>query len=211
MHVFASGEVEGSKYIVMEHLSGGTLAERLRHGAFKVPETIHIAAALASALAYSHDRGIIHRDLKPANVLFTSDGKPVLSDFGVAKSLANDTSVTRQVVVIGAPRYMAPEQAVGAPITDRADIYSLGLMIVEMLLAKAPPVGWRLGDTDLGKLLPGHVRGEPILIPEHPDQGPMDDQIRVAADRRGEMRVTVKIEPEMAIVLGGILGLGLGP
>ena len=86
VHVFACGEADRSKYIVMEYLPGGTLAERIARGALPLLETTQIAAALASALSYSHARGIVHRDLKPANVLVTSEGKPVLSDFGVAKS-----------------------------------------------------------------------------------------------------------------------------
>ena len=158
VHVFACGEADRSKYIVMEYLPGGTLAERIARGALPLLETTQIAAALASALSYSHARGIVHRDLKPANVLVTSEGKPVLSDFGVAKSLIGDASLTRHAVIVGAPRYMAPEQALGEELTDRADIYSLGLMIVEMLIAKVPPVGWRLENADLGELLPNTPR-----------------------------------------------------
>jgi len=139
VHIYASGEAGGEKFIVMEYLPGGTLATRIDAGRLDAGNAIRIAAQLADALAYSHARDIIHRDFKPGNVLFTGDGKPVLSDFGVAKSTsAEGAGLTQHAAVIGAPRYMAPEQDRGDPATDRADVYSWGLTLYEMLAGRPP-------------------------------------------------------------------------
>jgi hypothetical protein len=140
VRVYASGETQGTKYIVMEYLPGGTLSARLDGGSPLLPEeVVHTGAQLADALAYAHGRGVVHRDFKPGNVLFTSENKPVLSDFGVAKSVKTaDAQLTRHASVIGAPRYMAPEQERGDPVCDRADIYSLGLTLHEMLTGRLP-------------------------------------------------------------------------
>jgi serine/threonine protein kinase len=145
VHVYASGESTGIKYIVMEYLGGGSLAERLAKGAIPPAEALHHAAVLCDALAYSHKRGIVHRDVKPANVLFTADGKPILSDFGVAKSSNTlGGALTQQASVVGAPRYMAPEQELGDQVSDRADVYSLGLTLYEMLSGEPPSAAVRL-------------------------------------------------------------------
>jgi serine/threonine protein kinase len=145
VHVYSSGESAGIKYIVMEYLGGGTLADRLANGAMPPAEALHHAAVLCDALAYSHKRGVVHRDVKPANVLFTADGKPVLSDFGIAKS-SNTLSgaLTLQASVVGALRYMAPEQELGDQVSDRADVYSLGLTLYEMLTGEPPSAVVRL-------------------------------------------------------------------
>jgi TonB family protein len=145
VRVYSSGEAGGAKYIVMEYLPGGTLAQRLLAGAMPMAEVMSVAAKLAGALAYSHSRGIVHRDFKPGNVLFTGDGNPVLSDFGVAKIVASDeTSLTRYGLIIGAERYMAPEQARGELLTERADVYSFALTVFEMLTGQCPPAGQRM-------------------------------------------------------------------
>jgi serine/threonine protein kinase len=139
--VFASGEADGRNYIVMEYVPGGTLADRLATGPLDSPTTIAITRGLLRALVYAHERGIVHRDVKPGNVLFTSGNEPVLSDFGIAKLESADTSRTRTGAVIGSPKYMAPEQLSGLAATDRVDVYSLALVVLEMLTGKVPPRG----------------------------------------------------------------------
>jgi WD40 repeat protein/TPR repeat protein len=152
VHVYASGEAQGAKYLVMEYLAGGTLAEGIAAGPLRVSEAIQIATALADALSYSHARGVVHRDFKPGNVLITADGKPVLSDFGIAKpTLATEAALTQGPIVMGAPRYMAPEQGLAQRVTDRADIYSFGLTLIEMLTGRLPDASERvLYDTHKG-------------------------------------------------------------
>ena len=137
--VFASGEIDGQRYIVMEYVAGGTLSERIAHGPLNPNEALAIVRSMADALRYSHENGIVHRDVKPANILFTATNEPILSDFGIAKSVALDSANTVPGSVIGSPLYMAPEQLLGKPVSDKTDVYSLGLVLYEVLTGKVPP------------------------------------------------------------------------
>jgi tRNA A-37 threonylcarbamoyl transferase component Bud32 len=137
--VHASGWLQGKQYIVMEYVAGGNLYELLISRRPTVAEAVDMAGRLADALAYAHARDVIHRDFKPRNVLLRENGTPVLSDFGVAKSSqATKSSQTAVGLVVGNVRYMAPEQALGEAVTDRIDIYSLGLVLFEMLTGDLP-------------------------------------------------------------------------
>jgi len=137
--VFASGEIDGQRYIVMEYVAGGTLSERIAKGPLNPNEALAIVRSMADALRYSHENGIVHRDVKPANILFTATNEPILSDFGIAKSVAMDSVNTVPGSVIGSPLYMAPEQLLGKAVSDKTDVYSLGLVLYEMLTGKVPP------------------------------------------------------------------------
>ena len=101
IHVYASGEVAGEKYLVMEYLPGGVLSDKLEQGSLPTDDAIRIALAMAGALDYSHSRGIVHRDFKPGNVLFTAEGKPVLSDFGVALARGRGRLIAPDAVAVG--------------------------------------------------------------------------------------------------------------
>lgn len=124
-------------YITMEYLPGGTLRERIRAG-LPLEQTLRIAEALAGALHYAHQRGFIHRDIKPLNVLFRENDTPVLTDFGIAKVIGADSQLTRTGFAVGSAGYMSPEQALGRPIDQRADIYAFGVLFWEMLTGKSP-------------------------------------------------------------------------
>ncbi len=124
-------------YLAMEYLPGGTLREKLRAG-LAPQEALRIAEALAKALSCAHQRGFIHRDFKPLNVLFREDGSPVLTDFGIAKTLGVDNQLTRTGFALGSAGYMSPEQALGRPIDQRTDVYSFGVVLWEMLTGKPP-------------------------------------------------------------------------
>jgi serine/threonine protein kinase len=132
-----TGTVDGVHYIAMEYVEGGSLRDRLASGPLSLKETQSILAQVASALDYAHDRGLIHRDIKPANILFTSDGRPKVSDFGIARA-SDATHLTRTGVLMGTPEYMAPEQAEGRPVDHRTDLYALGVLLYEMLTGRAP-------------------------------------------------------------------------
>jgi len=138
---------DGLHYIVMEYASGGTLKELLARGPLSVERACEIGAQVADALEAAHGAGIVHRDLKPSNILFSGDGRPLLMDFGVALT-ASGTRLTRAGVVVGTPEYMSPEQAQGAEVDRRSDVYSLGILVYEMLTGDVPFVG----DTPLGTL-----------------------------------------------------------
>lgn len=127
-------------YMSMEYCNGGTLKERIR-SPDGVSDPITITKHIARALGYAHDKGFVHRDIKPGNVLFRDDGSAVLSDFGIAKTMDDRTQLTQSGLAIGTPEYMSPEQAVGSKLDGRSDLYSLGIVLYEMLVGKKPFVG----------------------------------------------------------------------
>ena len=131
------GRVDGRPYISMEYLRGGDLEQRIRAG-IAPDAALDLTRTLGRCLAFLHDRGIVHRDIKPANVLFQDDDNPVLTDFGIAKQMHRDTSLTMDGSALGSPDYLSPEQAECKPLDGRADIYSLGIMLFEMLTGEKP-------------------------------------------------------------------------
>ena len=138
--VFDAGEDDGDLFIVMELVDGPSLAEYLaRTGPLPVDETVRLAGQVLSALAAAHAAGIVHRDVKPANILIGADGETKLADFGIAKRFDDlDASVTASGMVIGTPRYLAPEQALGSPVTPATDVYAMGIVLFEMLTGRLP-------------------------------------------------------------------------
>src|SRR6202162_3167167 len=136
----------GMRALVMELVEGPTLAEQIQQGAIPIEEALPIARQIAEALEYAHERGIIHRDLKPANIKVTHDGKVKVLDFGLAKALQGDVApgnisnsptltleATKAGVILGTAAYMSPEQAKGKIVDRRADIWSFGVVLFEML------------------------------------------------------------------------------
>ena len=127
------GTCPAGAYLVMELLRGETLAERIGRGPLPVDEALRIAEQMAEGLAHAHSRGVLHRDLKPANVFVCEDGRVKLLDFGLAHLLGTEGSSGA-----GTPAYMAPEQAAGAAIDERADVWAAGMVLGEMLTGKRP-------------------------------------------------------------------------
>ncbi|MGC8915822.1 MAG: serine/threonine-protein kinase [Thermoanaerobaculum sp.] len=137
--VYDAGEEGGQLYLVMELVEGESLQARLRRGDFPSQrEALELAAQVAEALAAAHHAGIVHRDVKPANILITREGKAKVSDFGVAKAVGEGTGLTRTGTAVGSPAYMSPEQVRGEHVDPRSDIFSLGVILYEMLLRKRP-------------------------------------------------------------------------
>ncbi len=125
-------------YMVMEYVETETLKNHLqKHGAMPVPQALSVARKLADALAYAHANGMLHRDIKPANVLWSKIGEPILTDFGIAK-LAGATGLTASGAAVGTPAYMSPEAGRGEQVDERTDVYSLGVMLYEMLSGELP-------------------------------------------------------------------------
>ncbi|MBL8251883.1 MAG: protein kinase, partial [Candidatus Competibacter sp.] len=135
--VYDIGSHDNIYYLSMEYIPGGTLQQRIREG-LPLKDALAISRAIASALQYAHSRNIIHRDIKPQNILFRENGSPVLTDFGIAKTLGGNTIMTRTGLSIGTPRYMSPEQIRGQAVDARADLYSLGVLFYEMLTGHVP-------------------------------------------------------------------------
>lgn len=129
---------DGTSYIAMEHVSGGSLKERIsREGALGADPAIGVALQITDALEAAHGRGVIHRDIKPHNVLVTSTGDVKVADFGIARA-ASYTSISQTSLVLGTAGYMSPEQALGEPVDPRSDLYSLGVVLYEMLTGELP-------------------------------------------------------------------------
>ena len=122
-------------YIAMEFLPSGTLASRIREG-LTTRATLRLVTQIAQALDAIHSRGIVHRDLKPANILFRADGRPVLVDFGLARDMTVNSTLTVAGQFLATPRYMSPEQCLGRPVDTRSDLYSLGAVLFEMMTGK---------------------------------------------------------------------------
>jgi tRNA A-37 threonylcarbamoyl transferase component Bud32 len=138
--IYEVGAHEGRPYFTMKLLEGGTLAEHIERFRGDGRSAAAMVATIARAVHYGHQRGVLHRDLKPANILLDAAGRPHVADFGVAKRLERESGLTETGVVIGTPRYMAPEQAEGRvkEITTAADGYSLGAILYELLTGDPP-------------------------------------------------------------------------
>jgi serine/threonine-protein kinase PpkA len=131
------GAAGDSPYLAMTYLPGGTLQARIREGV-PLARAIGILRCLCDALGYAHRHGVVHRDIKPGNILFTDSGTPVITDFGIAKSLATETQLTSTGMAMGSVKYMSPEQALGQPVDNRTDLYSLGVLLWLMLTGDYP-------------------------------------------------------------------------
>jgi len=136
--VYDIGTHNGVYYLAAEYIGGGTLKDRLVEGGLTVAEILDIVSDVAHGLDFAHQKGFVHRDVKPANVLFRTDGRVVLADFGIAKAMDGSNSSTVAGASVGTPDYMSPEQARGEPVDGRSDLYSLGTMLFEMLAGRPP-------------------------------------------------------------------------
>ncbi len=136
--VYDSGEAEGRPYLVMRYLEAGTLKYRMVEGPLPLSEVNRIIGQVGSALDYAHRMGVIHRDVKPTNILLDAEGDAFLTDFGLAKMVESSVQLTGTGVGIGTPTYMSPEQGKGAKVDSRTDVYSLGVMLYELVTGHAP-------------------------------------------------------------------------
>jgi serine/threonine protein kinase len=135
--VFDSGSYHGTHFIVTELVEGETLRDRLRRGPLAAEEAVAVAVDVCRALEAAHLRGLIHRDVKPGNLMLLPDGRVKVVDFGIARAAGSDT-LTGTGVVLGSTAYLAPEQASGQPVDERADLYALGCVLYEMLTGAVP-------------------------------------------------------------------------
>ena len=160
---------EGRPFVVMDFVEGQSLAARLRDGVLSVPAAILLGAVLADALAHVHARGIVHRDVKPGNVLLDGEGRPQLTDFGIAR-LVDATRVTATGLVVGTAAYMAPEQVRGEVVGPPADVYALGLLLLEAVTGRREFEGGAL-ESAIARL-----HRSPVVPPEIPE--PLASAIR---------------------------------
>ncbi|MDO8350037.1 MAG: serine/threonine-protein kinase [Gallionella sp.] len=140
--IYDVGKSADIAYIAMEFLQGRELRDVLREndGLLPVDQVLDMVAQVATGLAYAHEYGIVHRDIKPSNIMLIRDGHVKITDFGIAR-MASSAVRTQTGMVLGSPKYMSPEQVLGKLIDQRSDIFSLGVMLYEMLTGAAPFVG----------------------------------------------------------------------
>lgn len=140
--VIDRGDDGGRQYIVFEHVEGENLKELVvRSGRLPVRAALELALDVANGLAFAHDHGLVHRDVKPQNVLLSREGEVKVTDFGIARSLQMEHGVTQTGTVLGTGEYLAPEQASGKQISPATDVYSLGVVLWELLAGDVPFVG----------------------------------------------------------------------
>ncbi len=137
--VIDRGEEDGRQFIVFEHVDGENLKELvLRNGRLPLRRALELGLAVAEGLAFAHEQGLVHRDVKPQNVLLNSEGEVKVTDFGIARSLDVEHGVTQTGTVMGTGEYLAPEQASGRPVSPATDVYSLGVVLWELLTGDVP-------------------------------------------------------------------------
>src|SRR2546423_1511182 len=140
--VYDWGEEEGTYFIVMEYVDGRTLSAMLRQEGPLLPDrAAGIGADVAAALSFAHRHGVVHRDVKPGNVIITNDGLVKVTDFGIARAGSADENLTQTGAVMGTATYFSPEQAQGASVDARSDVYSLGVVLYEMVSGRPPFTG----------------------------------------------------------------------
>ena len=160
MTIYEIGEDRSTHYIASELIDGETLRQRLERGPMEMEEALDVAIQVTSALVAAHEAGIIHRDIKPENIMLRPDGYVKVLDFGIAKlaeqavpatitdeeALGSDWSFRLDLgSIFGTVRYMSPEQARGEPVRKQTDIWSLGIVLYEMLAGRAPFAGETAG------------------------------------------------------------------
>jgi WD40 repeat protein len=145
VRVYEVGEIHRQPYISMKLMEGGSLAQRLARPGLRIPprEAAGLVSKVAQAVQYAHQRGVLHRDLKPGNILFDTAGEPHLTDFGLAKLVDADSSLTISSAQLGTPHYMSPEQAAGRvrEISTASDVWALGAILYQLLTGRVPFAG----------------------------------------------------------------------
>ena len=141
--IYEVGERDGQCYFSMKFVEGGQLDEVVKHTPMSIRQAVELIAKVARTVHYAHEHGILHRDIKPGNILLDAKGEPHLTDFGLARLVESESTITRTVEVLGTPSYMAPEQAAGnnTKLTNATDVYGLGAVLYQLLTGHPPFAG----------------------------------------------------------------------
>jgi hypothetical protein len=210
--VYDAGEQDGDAFVVLELIEGPTLAARLaERGPLPAAEVAELGAQVADALAFVHERGVVHRDVTPSNVLCAPDGRPRLADFGIAR-LVDTTRITATATTVGTAAFMAPEQVRGHDVTAAADVYALGLVLLELLTGRRAFDGAphevamaRLArDPDTHTDVPGgwrHLLGEMTdrAAPSRPSASAVRDRLRALVTAAADVTAAVVTVPSVVV------------
>ena len=141
--IYEVGERDGQCYFSMKFVEGGQLDDVVKHTPLSIRQAVELIAKVARTVHYAHENGILHRDIKPGNILLDAKGEPNLTDFGLARLVESESTVTRTVEVLGTPSYMSPEQAAGnnTKLTSATDVYGLGAVLYQLLAGHPPFAG----------------------------------------------------------------------
>jgi serine/threonine-protein kinase len=199
--VYDVGDEDGQPYFVMRYMTGGSLSARIANGRFSLEDAARIVEKIAQGLSFAHKKGIIHRDLKPDNILFDENDEPFISDFGVAKLTEASGGLTGGGVV-GTPAYMSPEQAQGADVDIRSDVYGLGVIVYQMLTGQQP----YKADTPMGVVIKHVTEPVPEILNVCPDL-PLEVDILIktalAKDKNKRYATTVDLAKALNLIAFG--------
>ncbi len=207
--IYAYGINDEIAYLAMRWLRGGSLSEMLKRGSAPLPleRTATIFHQVAQGLAFAHSKGIIHRDLKPSNIMMDDAGNAYLTDFGLAKLTESSGEITRSGTIVGTPAYMSPEQLRGEPLDHRSDIYSLGVILYNMVAGRLP---FDTSTSDLVSIIYQHLEKPPTPPREfNPNTPPAVEEVILKAlqkDRKDRFNNAI----DMARALNLAVGLPAG-
>lgn len=177
--IYAYGINEEMAYLAMRWLRGGSLSEVLRREGVSLDRAADLFKQFASGLSYAHSKGIIHRDLKPSNIMLDDEGNAYLTDFGLAKLTEGSGEITKSGTIVGTPAYMSPEQLRGDPLDHRTDIYSLGVILYNMVAGRLP---FDTSSSDLVSIIYQHLEKPPMPPSEfNPDCPPQVEAVIMRA------------------------------
>jgi len=183
--VYDLGRGNDQFFYVMRYMAGGSLSERIQMGSLSLFDVAGIIQRLGAALDYAHAKGVIHRDLKPGNILFDETDHSYISDFGIAKLAESSTTQLASSGIIGTPTHMSPEQARGENVDGRSDIYSLGVILFEMLSGHTPFEA----STPLGMALKHATEPAPRILDINPNlPAGVEPVIRKVLSKKPEQR-----------------------
>lgn len=212
--IYDAGEQDGTAYIAMEYIEGSDLQKTIgQRSRFSSEETVALGATVCEALAHAHDNGVVHRDVKPSNIMMLADGTIRVADFGIAH--VKDSSLTQEGAMIGTPHYMSPEQFMGQRVDGRSDLFSVGIILYELLTGEKPFHGEAIStvmhaviktdpiDPSALNFSVNNVLSEVIMksLEKAPSQRYADGRAMAAA-----LRESLKEHPDPAITLVGDAG-----
>ena len=181
--IYEVDERDGSCYFSMKFVEGGQLDEVTRREPMPIRRAVELIAKVARTVHYAHEHGILHRDIKPGNILLDAKGEPHLTDFGLARLVESESSVTHTLDVLGTPSYMAPEQAVGnnAAVSSVTDVYGIGAVLYQLLTGHPPFAGGTTYETI--KLLLDTEPRQPRLVESENRSRPLNNLPQVSRER----------------------------